>query len=38
MFNHGILNKASVFLFPADNSVNLWRISVAYPINVKYDC
>ena len=33
-----VLNKASVFLFPADNSVNLRRISFAYPINVKYDC
>ena len=38
IFYHGILNKASVFLFPADNSVNLRRISLAYPINVKYDC
>ena len=38
IFYLGILNKASVFLFPADNSVNLMRISFASPVNVKYDC
>ena len=37
IFYLGILNKASVFLFPADNSVNLRRISYASPVNVKYD-
>ena len=38
IFYLGILNKASVFLFPADNSVNLRRIGFASPVNVKYDC
>ena len=38
IFYLGILNKASVLLFPADNSVNLRRISFASPVNVKYDC
>ena len=36
IFYLGILNKASVSLFPADNSVNLRRITS--PVNVKYDC
>ena len=35
--NHGI-KQGKRFPFPADNSVNLRRISFAYAINVKYDC